>query len=221
MLVGVLLLLGTTGVFETDSLWDWFPVVFVLLGVWVLVVSSFRNLTGPVMLIAVAGTFLLRNLGFITNEELATWWPLFIVLLGVLIIVSRFRRQRRVERAGAEDGETTAIAVFSGDERRLTTDRFTGAELVAVFGDVYLDLRDVSVPTPPAVVEIVCIFGDVEVRVPDDWEVRRDVLVLLGDVSDKRPPGKKETETGGRREDDEEELVLTGFVMFGDVKIRD
>ena len=229
VLVGVVLLLGTTGVTPTDSLWDWFPLAFVVIGVWALVTSGFRNLTGPVMVIAVAGTFLLRNLELITREELATWWPLFIVLFGVLNIVNRTRRSRRIEVAGGEDEkEITAVSVFSGDERRLSTDRFTGAELVAVFGDVRLDLRDVSVPAPPAVVEAVCVFGDIEIRVPEDWDVRRDVLVVFGDVSDKRPLNKKESE-GAETEDAgsagekgrRHELAVTGLVLFGDIEIRD
>jgi predicted membrane protein len=226
VIVGVLLLLGTTGVTPTDSLWDWFPLVFVVIGIWALVTSGFRNLTGPVMVIAVAGTFLLRNLELITREELATWWPLFIVLFGVLIIVNRTRRNRRVKVVGDEDEkEITAVSVFSGDERRLTTESFTGAELVAVFGDVRLDLRDVSVPVPPAVVEIVCVFGDIEIRIPEDWDVRRDVLVVFGDVSDKRPLNKKES--GGTGTEDgkdgtrKHELAVTGLVLFGDIEIRD
>lgn len=219
VLVGILLLLGTTGVTQTDSLWDWFPLFFVLLGVWALVRSGFRNLTGPVMVIAVAGTFLLRNLGFVTREEMATWWPLFIVLLGVLIIVNRSRRRKRLELAESEDKETTAVAVFGGDERRLTTEHFTGAEVVSVFGDVYLDLRDVSVPAPPAVVEVVCIFGNVEIRVPKDWDVSRDVLVVFGDVSDRRPV--REDGSGNENKDKRGELALTGLVLFGDIEIRD
>ncbi|MDZ7689433.1 MAG: DUF5668 domain-containing protein [Halobacteriales archaeon] len=219
VLVGVLLLLGTTGVTPTDSLWDWFPLVFVLLGVWALVRSGFRNLTGPVMVIAVAGVFLLRNLELITREDLATWWPLFIVLFGVLLIVNRSRGRKRLKLAESEDKETTAVAVFGGDERRLTTERFTGAEVVAVFGDVLLDLRDVSVPAPPAVVEAVCVFGDIEIRVPEDWDVHRDVLVVFGDVSDRRPVRDKAEKD--ETQDGRSELALTGLVLFGDIEIRD
>ena len=217
ILVGVLLLLSTTGVAGAATVWDWVPLVFVLLGLWALVRSGFRNLTGPILVIAIAGTFQLRNLGILTDAAIGTWWPLFVVLLGLLIVVNRSRRRERARAAGVDaDGELTAVGIFGGGERRLSTDRFTGAELLAVFGGIDLDLRDVSVPAPPAVVEAVCVFGGVEIRVPEEWDVRIDVLALFGGASDDRPRrGATDRERG------DPDLVVTGFVAFGGVEVRD
>ena len=220
ILIGVLLLLSTTGIAETDTLWDWVPALFVLLGVWAILRSDFRNLTGPVMVVAIAGTFLLRNLGLVSDAAIGTWWPLFLVLFGVLIVVNRSRRQRRLQHASVDaDGELTAVGVFGGGDRRLSTDAFTGAEIVAVFGGVDLDLRDVSIPTPPAVVETVCLFGGSEIRVPEDWEVRLDVLALFGDASDSRPRRAKSADEAD--ETGEPDLVVTGLVLFGGVEVLD
>ena len=215
ILIGVLLLLSTTGAIETESVWVWLPLPFVLLGIWALVRSEFRNLTGPVMVIAIAGAFQLRNLGLIADGAIGTWWPLFVVLFGVLIAVSRSRRRTRVQLA-ENAGEPTIIGVFGSGNQRLATDRFTGAELVAVFGDAVVDLRETSVPLPPAVVETVSVFGDVEVRVPDDWAVRFDVLAVFGDVHDDRP-----RDSGGSTDTGEPDLVITGLAIFGDVEVRD
>ena len=215
ILIGVLLLLSTTGAVRTESIWAWLPLPFVLLGVWALVRSEFRNLTGPVMVIAIAGAFQLRNLGLIADDAIGTWWPLFVVLFGVLIAVSRSRRRTRVQLAD-NSGEPTIVGVFGSGNQRLVTDRFTGAELIAVFGDAVIDLRETSVPLRPGIVETISIFGDVEVRAPDDWTVRFDVLAVFGDVRDDRP-GK----SGARVDDGEPELVITGVAIFGDVEVRD
>lgn len=215
ILIGVVLLLSTTGVVETESIWAWLPLPFILLGVWALLRSEFRNLTGPVMIIAIAGAFQLRNLGLIADDAIGTWWPLFVVLFGVLIVVSRSRRRTRVQLADSV-GEPTVVGVFGSGNQRLTTDRFTGAELVAVFGDAVVDVRNASVPLRPAVVEAVSIFGDVEVRVPDDWTVRFDVLAVFGDVRDDRP--RDATADDGSSDP---ELVVTGVSIFGDITVRD
>ena len=95
------------------------------------------------------------------------------------------------------------------------SDRFTGAELVSVFGDAILDLREASVRTPPAIVESVTIFGDTEIRVPDKWDVRLEVLNIFGDTIDRRPTADQR---GGS---DGPELVVTGVALFGDIEIRD
>ncbi len=216
ILIGILLLLSTTGFIEMRSVWEWVPLVFVLLGVWALVRSEFRNLVGPVMIIAIAGTYLARNLGFVSDDVIGTWWPLFVVLFGLLIVINRSRRRQRVRLEGYSGAdEIVAIGVFGTDERRLTTDQFTGAELVTVFGDGVLDLRDASVRTPPAIVEAVSVFGDAELRVPEEWDVRLEVLNVFGDTVDRRPGGRD------RGRDGNPDLVVTGVSMFGDIEIRD
>ena len=216
ILVGLLLLLTTTDVIEIDSVWEWVPLLFVVLGVWALVRSEFRNLVGPVMIIAIAGAFFARNLGVLSDGTLSTWWPLFVVLFGVLLVVSRSRRRQRIRLDGYAGGEAAAVAVFGTDEQRLTTDQFAGAELVAVFGDARLDLRDADIRASPAIVEVVSVFGDAEIRVPDEWDVRLETLNLFGETIDRRPRQSSERERRG-----ESELIVTGVTLFGDVEIRD
>lgn len=216
ILIGVLLLLSTTGILEFRSVWEAVPLVFVLLGVWALVRSKFRNLVGPVMIITIAGTFFLRNFGLIADDVIATWWPLFIVLFGVLLMINRSRRRQRIRLEGTSRAEeVVAIGVFGTDERRLSTDRFTGAELISVFGDALLDLRETSVRTPPAIVEALSVFGDAEVRVPQKWDVRLEVLNVFGETTDRRPPSER------REQGNEPDLIITGVSLFGDIEIRD
>lgn len=163
VLIGVLLFLNTTGAVETESIWAWFPLPFVLIGVWSLVRNEFRNLAGSVLVIAIAGAFQLRNLGLIDGGAIGTWWPLYVVLFGVLIAVSRSRRETRVQLA-ENAGEPTIVDVFGIGSRRISTERFTGSELVAIFGDAVVDVREAVLPLPPALVDAVSVFGDVEVR---------------------------------------------------------
>src|SRR6056297_407034 len=105
VLVGLLLLLSTTDFVATDDLWDFLPAVFVALGLWALVRSRFRNLTGPVMVVAVAATFQARNLGYVTDQQIGTWWPLFVVLFGVLYLVGRSRRTLGVSVSDGDAGD--------------------------------------------------------------------------------------------------------------------
>lgn len=215
VLIGLLLLLSTTGVLEFRSVWEWIPLLFVLLGVWALLASEFRNIVGPIMIIAIAGTFLLRNLDFISDSAIGTWWPLFVVLFGVLIVINRSRRRQRVRLEGRTGAtEASAFAVFGTDERRPNTDQFGGGELFSIFGDAIIDLRNVEIPAPPAVVETVSIFGDAEIRVPNDWEVQLDTMNIFGDTTDRRPADKSRRESNQR-------LIVTGVSIFGDISIRD
>lgn len=211
VVVGLLLLLGTTGIFPAASLWDWIPGLFVLLGVWALVRSGFRNLTGPVMVVAIAGTFLLRNLGIIPDGAIGTFWPAFLVLFGLLIVLGRTRR-RAQHGEYAADGDLTAFGVFGGSQTDVTTQAFTGGDVISVFGGNDIDLRNAGVESPPAVLEVVTLFGGTEIRVPEDWTVKVDALGIFGGTEDKR----RAVGPGG-----EPDLIVTGVVMFGSIELRD
>jgi predicted membrane protein len=211
ILIGLLLLLSTTNFVATENLWDFLPAVFVALGVWALVRSRFRNLTGPVMVIAVAGTFQARNLGYISDAHIGTWWPLFVVLFGLLYVIGRSRRSRGVSVSAGEAGDVSMVSLFSGTQRRVTGTGFRGGNVVAMFGGAELDLRDAEVSDPPATVECLVAFGGAEVHVPEDWTVDIDVLGLFGGSEDKRPP---------RGTDGEVDLVVTGLAMFGGVSVE-
>lgn len=217
VLVGVLLLLATTGTVPSDSIWDFVPAIFVLLGLWALLSSGFRNLTGPVMVIAIAGTYLARNFDLIGDDAIGTWWPLFLVLFGVLLLIGRERRTHGHVEVGEEDGQLTAIALFGGAERRVTTDRFVGGEVVVAFGGAEIDLRDAAIDRPPATLEVLALFGGAEIRVPDEWNVELDVLPLFGGASDER---SRASDDAAASRSDGTDLIVTGLALFGGIEVN-
>ena len=214
ILIGGFLLLWTTGTIEAQLFWAWIPALFVLLGVWALVRSGVQNIVGPVMLIAIAGAFLLRSLNLIEAGIIGTYWPVFIILFGLLVIINRYRRRRRIEVQDIDVQGVTSIGIFGNDRRRITSDIFADAEAVSIFGDAEVDLRDCTIEDPPAHVEVTAIFGDVELRVPEEWRVDLRVMNLFGDVIDRRPRSTVEQST-------ESMLIVNGTAVFGDVELRD
>ncbi|WP_336034740.1 LiaF transmembrane domain-containing protein [Halobacterium yunchengense] len=214
VLVGVLLLLSTTDAAPTESLWDFLPSVFVALGLWALVRSRFRNLTGPAMVVAVATTYQAKNLGYVTDQQLGTWWPLFVVLFGVLYTVGKSRRRRAGGGSTAEvrGGDVSLVSLFSGSQRRVTGAGFRGGDVLVAFGGAELDLRDADRPSEPATVDCLVLFGGAELRVPEDWNVELDVLSLFGGAEDERPRGVAAA-------DGDVDLVVTGLALFGGVGV--
>lgn len=212
IVVGLLLLLGTTGVYDVGSVWRYVPSLFVLLGLWALYRSGFRNVTGPVILVVVAGTVQLLALGVLTGEQVASWWPLLVVLFGVAIVFGHYRQRRRIPEVSADDFDL--VGIFGGTERRVTTASFRGGSATALFGGVEVDLREASVAGPPAVVTATALFGGIEIEAPDDWVVEVDAFPLFGAVEDERP-----RRPGDAAPKDTPDLVVTGFVAFGGISI--
>jgi len=125
-------------------------------------------------------------------------------ILGILALVAFIYL---VDHVGK--GET---AVFSGVDRRVSTLDFHGAQCTAVFGGCKIDLRDAHIQGREAVVETYAIFGGVEIRVPEDWEVVNRGTVIFGGISDhrRRPEVGPDTKT----------LILNGAAIFGGVDVK-
>jgi hypothetical protein len=209
VVLGVLLLLGTTGTFETESLVQYVPSLFVLAGAYAIVRSGFRNLVGPVVLILVAGSVQLLVLDVITDAFVATYWPVLVVVVGLAILLSWGRGPDPTVLTEDLD----LVAVFGGVERRPVGERFRSADIAVAFGGAELDLRDAT-SNHPSEVDALVLFGGAEVYVPEDWVVEVDALPVFGAVTDERPraPLAREGETP--------DLVVTGAVAFGGITVK-
>ena len=213
VIIGILLLLSTTGVYDVGILWRYVPSLFVLLGVWALYRSGFRNVSGPIILIIIAGTVQLLVLDIITGDVIASWWPVLIVLFGLSLLFGHWRRSRRVPSVATDDFDL--IGIFGGSDQRVASTSFRGGSATAVFGGVEVDLREVEVDDPPAVVTATVLFGGVELEVPEDWVVHIDALPIFGAVEDERP-----RRPAGAEVKSEPDLIVTGFVSFGGISIK-
>ena len=209
VLVGLLLLGRTTGLYDFGSVFRYLPSLFVVLGLYAMVRSGFRNLFGPLVIVVLAGAWQLVALNVVESSDVVQLWPLFLVLFGLSIILSQWRRPP--DAVG--ESHVSTLAVFSGSEKRSSAKSFTGANLTALFGGAELDLRDAEVADPPAHVSAIAMFGGVEVIVPREWRVEMDVLPILGGASDERPRRAEEH--------DEVDLVVSGFAAFGGVEGTD
>ncbi len=212
--IGVLFLLQTMGVGDTSSLWRWLPGVFVLIGVWQLVVNGFQNWIGPAILILVAGLAQLAALDIVDWSTVFKFWPLALVLLGLSILLGLNVGNTR-PRGQVSSGEFTSVwAAFSGNQRQVVSQSFAGAEMTAVFGGVELDLRSAAVSDPPARVHVFAMFGGAGIKASPDMLIQSEVVAIFGGSEDNRRQRKM---LAGETP----EVVVTGVVMFGGFEIKD
>jgi hypothetical protein len=194
VVLGVLLLVDTTGVVDVDGSDVFVAGALVAYGGYRLIRERGRHLFWPGTLLLVGLGWLLVEFGVLTGAQAGQFWPVLLVLFGASLL--RGRRQSdlfSVEPRGVDGREASA-------ERGITT----------VFGDARLDLRGVDLPRP-SVVEAVAVFGDADVVVPDDWVVVVEATTIFGDVRDQRrshPAG-------------DPDLILDGVAVFGDVRLTD
>ncbi|WP_411968101.1 LiaF transmembrane domain-containing protein [Haloferax sp. YSSS75] len=209
VVVGLVLLANSTGLYDTSGLFRYIPSLFVLVGLYALVASGFRNVGGPLVLIAVAGAWQAVALDLVTGSQVLSLWPVLIVILGLSVVLGRVRSS--VEPVTGD--RVDLVAIFGGRNARVTSNRFTGGAITALFGAVELDLRDVVELEDTARINVTSLFGGAEITVPRGWNVQIDVIPIFGGAEDERP--RREIEH------DRVDLVVSGFCGFGGVSLKD
>jgi predicted membrane protein len=224
VLVGTALLLHQLGIIPIDLVARFWPMILVLFGVMHLTTrsSSFFGI-----LLILAGTVLQLNRLGITHLSFAELWPIALIAVGLLLMwgsleTRGFLRAKakafkdfRDQVTGATGPLTmlNAVAVFGGCERRVAGENFQGGRATAVFGGIELDFRDADMQDE-AILEINCVFGGVEIRVPETWHVHSRNLPVFGGYEDKtRHPNNPAVGSP-------KTLIVTGMVIFGGIEIK-
>ena len=223
--IGVLLLLQNLGFIVVEDLWDYWPVILIVLGLARLFESW--SITGRLWGAIVAGlgvVFLLRNLGFIHANLWAFFWPAILIGIGIMMLLRSFGHRGSCElhnwwdsQAATSDNSTLHSvkidAVFSHAERRFDTQEFEGGEIAAVFGGVELDLSKAGTSADQVRLECNAVFGGIEVRVPETWRVLLRGTGIFGGYSDEtHPPPRTDVKTPT--------LLVTGGAVFGGVNVK-
>ena len=218
ILVGLAFLLDHLGYIDIGRIWRFWPLLLVFAGI-SHVFSSERRFWG--LLLILFGTFLQLNQLGIAHFGWAMFWPVLLIAAGLMVMWNSLIARKATgtwSGLGQGDPRTTVngAAVFSGLERRVTTQDFQGGSVTAIFGGIELDLTDANMQADEATLEINCVFGGAEVRVPDSWIVAFRGAPVFGGVEDKTRL-RHSGDTGDSRH---KVLNIIGTVVFGGLEIK-
>jgi predicted membrane protein len=207
---GLLFTLDNFGIIEIGQLWRLWPLVLVAVGLAKLASRSFMIGT---ILIALGGLFFLRTFGLL-HFRLSYLLPLIFVFIGLRIVFAQRPGARTWDASTNPGGTLNEWAVFGGGERRVNSPDFLGGQANAVFGGFNLDLRNSKMAGDHAVIDVFCFCGGGELKVPEDWNVILKVVPIFGGTDDKSRHLASEP---GRTQ---KELLVTGFILFGGLGIK-
>lgn len=235
VLVGLALLLDHMGIAPFGYVFRLWPLLLVIFGIMSISTQGGRGF--GFVLIVIGALLQLNTLG-VVHLTFRDFWPLIIIAVGVLMIwgsvdswtvrkkpvklkvdwtkpgaADAFRQ--RLEQVYNNPNWLTAVAVFGGCERRYTAKHFEGGKAVSIFGGIELDFRDADMDDE-AVLEINCIFGGVEIRIPPNWIVHSRSLPVFGGFEDR---SGRQSVGDPTLEPKRKTLVITGVVVFGGVEI--
>ena len=133
-----------------------------------------------------------------------------------LVVDPEFREHKKrefsfmVDSQGAME-EQKIFSVFGNSKRENAWNVPMDIQMINVFGNTTLDFTEAKFTSMTTYIHVVSVFGAGILYVPEGIKVISNVSCVFGDVKDKRPFANGV---------DVPTIVLGGFVLFSDVKIK-
>lgn len=169
-----------------------------------------RAYTPAIILISI-GLFFLIDFPDGLREN---FWPALIVVVGISLILQWRRPNHRSHFPNINKGNSKSVdaidetAVFGGRNVSVVTETFQGGKITAIFGGSTIDLRFAN-PVEGCTIDVVTIFGGTKIIVPEDWNMKIDVVPIFGGFDDKRSASViSRTSTG-------KVVMIKGSCIFG------
>ena len=138
-------------------------------------------------------------------------FPILIACLGLKMISSCFIDRKRSERKKFKHNNKDVecgVAVFCGTDMDFADSQFNGAELVAVFGGIECNIKNARIDSDVHI-NVACVFGGVDIMVPDNVRVVSNVACVFGGVDVLKG-----------RSDAEHTVYIDGVCLFGGIEVR-
>lgn len=182
--LGGLLLLDRADVLDAGPIIaDWWPVLLLVAALLELLARPARKVSAAVF--AVLGLLLLvATTDVLSASAWSLVWPSLIILLGAWLLL---RGGRVPDGVHTDQQDLDVTAVFSGRKVVSTAAAFRRGSATAVFGGVDLDLGAARIDGE-ATLDLVALFGGVELAVPFGWRVLLDGPAIFGGHENHVPP---------------------------------
>jgi len=209
ILIGILLLFDNIfGISIGNIISDWWPLVFIIIGITSLSKDRGSVFSG-IVLIIIGVVLQAWKLDLIYGSFWSIIWPLALILVGV----SLFTHSRGRKNEIVSDDSIDITTVFAGANEKIHSNNFVGGSCTTIFGGATIDLRNSQITPNGASLELTAVFGGVELIVPDDIRIQTVGTPILGALDNK-----------SRTAQDINEIVpllkINYFVMFGGIDIK-
>jgi predicted membrane protein len=213
MLFDNLNLFGYTGV-----IWKLWPTILLYFGVKKLINAKWFS--GSFLFI-VGIAFLVDNFDLYKYDSMAVIWPLLIIMIGLNVFFKAFKPASIKndepedifnDAISSKDKTINELTIFSSNKRQYTTLDFKGGSSVTIFGETVLDLSKSKITKSNASIEIVTLFGETKVIVPEGMNIRMTSVPILGVAEDQRKTSDFD-ETGSNL------LYIKAVSILGGIKL--
>lgn len=168
-----------------------------------------------ITLMVIGGIFMLPRFLNCQFDLYHFFWPVLLIIIGVMVIRKRnFDPQSMCSKPGDSSDYINELNLFGGGERIVNSKNFKGGRITSIFGGSEVNLTYAKLAEGTNVIDVFAMFGGSVIIVPADWDVKVEILAILGGVADKRMPSPNYII------EPKKELIIRGFVALGGCEIK-
>ncbi len=206
--IGGLLILQNLDLLSYDLshiLISW-PMLLIVIGLYN---TSRKAGSAGVILIGIGTFFLLPRIFDFQDGFYHNFWPIILVVVGIVFIF-QWRKTPNFSSGGDVDKNDILdeTAIFGGRNMSLVSEQFRGGKITSIFGGSKINLLYCK-PIDGCVIDVATIFGGTKIIVPENWNVKTEVVSIFGGFEDKR--GNSVIS----RVDQSKIVVIKGAAIFG------
>ena len=214
VIAGVIIGLNSFGITDINIFFDGWWTLFIIIPCFIGLFKD-NEKTGNLIGLLIGVVLLLACqdiLSFDLIWKLA--FPTILVIIGISIIFKdtiggkvNSEIKKLNEKRSQEFGY---CATFSGQDINFNGEKFTGADLTAVFGGLKCDLRNAIIESD-VVINASSTFGGIEIYVPSNVEVKIKSNSIFGGVSNK---------ANTKLSENSHTIYINGAAVFGGVEVK-
>ena len=214
IVIGLIFGGNALGITDIDIFFDGWWTLFIIIPCFTGLFNE-KEKTGNIIGLIIGISLLLSCQNILEFDLIAKlWFPAILVCIGASIIfkdtiggkVNEEIKKLNEKRANQNE----YCATFSGQDLKYDQEKFTGADLTAVFGGIECDLRKAIIESD-VVINTSSIFGGIDIFVPENVKVKVKSSSIFGGVSNKR----KHVENA-----EAHTIYINATCLFGGVDIK-
>lgn len=223
IIAGGLLFLETFNLVSFSLAYYIFSWKTLIIGVGVILLSNHERRTTGYILIGLGVAFWLPSIVDYNVRFSQVFFPLILIAVGMIILTRRGKYKgspsfgKKIPNNDKTDemgmDYLDDISILGGGNKRIQSQNFKGGRITAIFGGSEFDFKNAVISEEGCVIDVFTMFGGSKLIVPEDWQVKSDILSLFGGFGDKRAIRPSDI-------DPKKTLMLKGFVMFGGIEIK-
>jgi len=211
ILLGVILGTNALGLTNIEIFFDGWWTLFIIIPSFIGLFKR-KDFTSSIIGLLIGLILLLSVRGIIDFEIIGILIiPTIFIIIGLSIIFNNIIKDKVTEKFKTtnKDGLEMITATFAEQKVNKDNEKFSGANLDAVFGSIILDLTKATIDKE-AVIKASSIFASIKIIVPNDVDIKIKSTPIFGGVSNKI----------SNKKDNKKTIYIESFCLFGGLDIK-